>query len=155
MTARTRHIRRSKRTTRPRATSFSAHLLFNCAGQLMASSIRRPGNNMCSTVKSTPELDMLIVFPSPVSSLLRLFKTRYRTSRSIGKRSEWRRSACALSFEFTGLLRMSRAHLLPSTLRVCLFGNVSAIGYEAHFGTVHGYRETHPSFLAALSFFNA
>src|SRR6266853_3004524 len=88
----------SKRTTRPRATSFKAHLSFNCAGQLMVSSTRRPRTIICAKVKSTPALDMLSVFPSPASSLPRLLMIRYRRSRSIGNRSECRRSALSFSF---------------------------------------------------------
>src|SRR5712691_11324132 len=95
----------SKRTTRPRATSFKAHLSFNCAGQLMESSTRRPGTSICAEVKSTPALDMLSVFPSPASSLPRLLMTRYRRSRSIGNRSECRRSA--LSFSFVCISRLT------------------------------------------------
>ena len=34
----------SQRTTRPRATSFRATVLFSCAGQLIESSSRRPGS---------------------------------------------------------------------------------------------------------------
>jgi len=66
----------SKRTIRPRATSFSAHLLLSCAGQLMVSSMRRPGRRICGEVNSTPELDILTVLPSPASSPPRLFNAR-------------------------------------------------------------------------------
>ena len=48
----------SKRTTRPRATSFKAHLLLSCAGQLIDNSSRRPGSRTCSEVNKTPELDI-------------------------------------------------------------------------------------------------
>jgi hypothetical protein len=87
----------SYRTIRPRATSFKAHLLFSWAGQLMASSSRRPGSRIRSEVNKTPELEMLTVLPSPFSSAERLLRTRKRASRSIGKRSEWRRSGWPFS----------------------------------------------------------
>src|ERR1700722_10237420 len=91
-------IPRSERTTRPRVTNLRAHLSFNFTGQFIESSTRDPGTMMPSTAKSTPELDILTVLPAPGSVTLRLFKMRYRISRTIGKRSEWRRSACAFSF---------------------------------------------------------
>src|SRR5262249_4794660 len=65
---------------------------FKCAGQLMAISTMRPGISVCSVVKRMPVLDMFTVLPAPCSGVLFRVRILYRSSRSIGKRLEPRRS---------------------------------------------------------------
>jgi hypothetical protein len=60
------------RTTLPRAISFNPQRLSSWAGQLMAISMRLPGNNSRSHRNSTPPLLMSIVVPAPCSLARRL-----------------------------------------------------------------------------------